>query len=33
LRDEIVETVVNPAEVDDELRHMLAVVRSEPVGP
>jgi len=28
LRAEIAETVVNPAEVDDELRHMLAVVRS-----
>ena len=28
LRAEIAETVVNPAEIDDELRHMLAVVRS-----
>jgi RNA polymerase sigma-70 factor (ECF subfamily) len=28
LRAEIVETVVDAAEVDDELRHMLAVVRS-----
>ena len=28
LRVEIAETVVNPAEIDDELRHMLAVVRS-----
>jgi len=28
LRAEIVETVVDTAEVDDELRHMLAVVRS-----
>ena len=28
LRTEIVETVVDPADVDDELRHMLAVVRT-----
>ena len=28
LRAEIVETVVDPADVNDELRHMLAVVRA-----
>jgi len=27
LRDEIAETVADPAEVDDEVRHLLAVVQ------
>jgi hypothetical protein len=28
LRAEIIETVVDPADVNDELRHMLAIVRT-----
>ena len=30
LRSEIAETVADPAEIDDELRHLLARVRSQP---
>lgn len=30
LRSEIAETVVDPSEVDDELRHLLTVIRPDP---
>jgi RNA polymerase sigma-70 factor (ECF subfamily) len=33
LREEIAETVTSPAEVDEELRHLLAVVRPWQDGP
>jgi len=33
LREEIAQTVADPGEIDDELRHLLAVVRPWAAAP